>query len=74
MDPRAEAEFTGFMNGRWSALVRLGYGLTGDQGLAEDLAQTAFAIPKGQRLISVGWYTASGREIASESDAQIFSS
>jgi RNA polymerase sigma-70 factor (sigma-E family) len=43
MDPRAEAEFTEFMNGRWSALVRLGYGLTGDQGLAEDLAQTALA-------------------------------
>jgi RNA polymerase sigma-70 factor (sigma-E family) len=43
MDPRAEAEFTEFMNGRWAALVRLGYGLTGDQGLAEDLAQTALA-------------------------------
>jgi len=34
----------------------------------------AFAIPKGQRLVSVGWYTASGHEVASESDAQIFSS
>jgi RNA polymerase sigma-70 factor (sigma-E family) len=43
MDPRAEAEFTEFMNGRWSALVRMGYGLTGDQGFAEDLAQTALA-------------------------------
>jgi RNA polymerase sigma-70 factor (sigma-E family) len=43
MDPRAEAEFAEFMHGRWSALVRLGYGLTGDQGLAEDLAQTALA-------------------------------
>jgi len=32
-----------------------------------------FAIPKGERLISVGWYTASGHEITSESDAQIFS-
>jgi RNA polymerase sigma-70 factor (sigma-E family) len=31
------------MHGRWSRLVRLGYGLTGDQGLAEDLAQTALA-------------------------------
>ncbi len=43
MDPRAEAEFAEFMHGRWAALVRLGYGLTGDQGLAEDLAQTALA-------------------------------
>jgi RNA polymerase sigma-70 factor (sigma-E family) len=43
MDPLAEAEFTEFMHGRWPALVRLGYGLTGDQGLAEDLAQTALA-------------------------------
>jgi len=43
MDARAEAEFTEFMNGRWSALVRMGYGLTGDKGLAEDLAQTALA-------------------------------
>jgi RNA polymerase sigma-70 factor (sigma-E family) len=43
MDPRAEAEFAEFMQGRWSALVRMGYGLTGDQGLAEDLAQTALA-------------------------------
>jgi RNA polymerase sigma-70 factor (sigma-E family) len=43
MDVRTEAEFTEFMHGRWPALVRLGYGLTGDQGLAEDLAQTALA-------------------------------
>lgn len=43
MDPRADAEFAEFMTGRWSALVRLGYGLTGDLGLAEDLAQTALA-------------------------------
>jgi RNA polymerase sigma-70 factor (sigma-E family) len=39
----ADAEFTDFMHGRWSQLVRLGYGLTGDRQLAEDLAQTAFA-------------------------------
>ena len=41
MDSDAEAEFSEFMHGRWSGLVRLGYGLTGDQGIAEDLAQTA---------------------------------
>jgi hypothetical protein len=43
MNSRAEAEFTEFMHGRWSRLVRLGYGLTGDLGLAEYLAQTALA-------------------------------
>lgn len=43
MDPAADAEFSDFMHGRWSGLVRLGYGLTGDLQLAEDLAQTAFA-------------------------------
>lgn len=37
------AEFSDFMHGRWAQLVRLGYGLTGDLQLAEDLAQTAFA-------------------------------
>jgi RNA polymerase sigma-70 factor (sigma-E family) len=43
MDSRTEAEFTEFMHARWPRLVRLGYGLTGDPGLAEDLAQTALA-------------------------------
>jgi RNA polymerase sigma-70 factor (sigma-E family) len=43
MDSAADAQFSDFMHGRWSQLVRLGYGLTGDQQLAEDLAQTAFA-------------------------------
>lgn len=43
MDSRTEAEFAEFMRGRWSALVRLGYGLTGDQHLAEDLARAALA-------------------------------
>lgn len=43
MDAPVDTEFTEFMHGRWSQLVRLGYGLTGDQHLAEDLAQTALA-------------------------------
>ena len=43
MDRAAEAEFSEFMHGRWLQLVRLGYVLTGDNGLAEDLAQTALA-------------------------------
>ena len=41
MDAAADHEFSDFMQGRWAQLVRLGYGLTGDIGLAEDLAQTA---------------------------------
>jgi RNA polymerase sigma-70 factor (sigma-E family) len=43
VDAAAEAEFSEFMGGRWLQLVRLGYVLTGDRGLAEDLAQTALA-------------------------------
>jgi RNA polymerase sigma-70 factor (sigma-E family) len=39
----AKAEFSDFAHSRWPRLVRLGYGLTGDPGLAEDLAQTALA-------------------------------
>src|SRR5690348_7311655 len=31
------------MRGRWPAMVRLGYALTGDAGHAEDVAQAAFA-------------------------------
>jgi hypothetical protein len=39
----ARAEFSDFAYSRWPRLYRLGYGLTGDRGLAEDLAQTALA-------------------------------
>jgi RNA polymerase sigma-70 factor (sigma-E family) len=38
-----DEEFDGFMRGRWPAVVRLAYALTGDTGHAEDLAQAAFA-------------------------------
>jgi RNA polymerase sigma-70 factor (sigma-E family) len=37
-----DAEFRKFMHARWPAMVRLAYALTGDQGHAEDVAQTAF--------------------------------
>lgn len=43
MNGSAKAEFSEFAHSRWPRLVRLGYGLTGDPGLAEDLAQTALA-------------------------------
>ncbi|WP_344440956.1 SigE family RNA polymerase sigma factor [Kitasatospora nipponensis] len=36
-----EAEFNGFVQGRWSGLVRTAYLLTGNQHDAEDLAQSA---------------------------------
>jgi RNA polymerase sigma-70 factor (sigma-E family) len=39
----SDEEFQAFMRGRWSAMVRLAYTLTGDQGHAEDIAQAAFA-------------------------------
>jgi RNA polymerase sigma-70 factor (sigma-E family) len=43
MNAQLDAEFRDFMHGRWQAMVRLAYALTGDQGHAEDVAQTAFA-------------------------------
>jgi DNA-directed RNA polymerase specialized sigma24 family protein len=39
----SDEEFREFMRGRWPAMVRLAYGLTGDLGHAEDVAQDAFA-------------------------------
>ena len=43
MSAQPDAEFGDFMQARWPAMVRLAYALTGDQGHAEDVAQTAFA-------------------------------
>jgi RNA polymerase sigma-70 factor (sigma-E family) len=43
MKAELDAEFREFMHARWPTMVRLAYGLTGDQGHAEDVAQTAFA-------------------------------
>lgn len=43
MSSTADTEFGDFMRGRWPAMVRLGYALTGDAGHAEDVAQAAFA-------------------------------
>ena len=43
MDAQLDREFRDFMHARWPVMVRLAYALTGDQGHAEDVAQTAFA-------------------------------
>jgi RNA polymerase sigma-70 factor (sigma-E family) len=43
MEQGLDVEFREFMHGRWPAMVRLAYGLTGDPGHAEDVAQAAFA-------------------------------
>lgn len=43
MTEQPDEEFRQFMHGRWPAMVRLAYGLTGDLGHAEDVAQAAFA-------------------------------
>ena len=42
MNPKLDEEFREFMHARWPAMVRLAYGLTADQGHAEDVAQAAF--------------------------------
>jgi RNA polymerase sigma-70 factor (sigma-E family) len=39
----SDEEFGDFMRGRWPAMVRLAYALSGDAGHAEDIAQAAFA-------------------------------
>src|ERR1700735_2130263 len=43
MNAQLDGEFRDFMHGRWPGMVGLAYALTGDQGHAEDVAQTAFA-------------------------------
>ena len=43
MGTAVDEEFADFMRGRWPAMVRLAYALTGDAGHAEDVAQAAFA-------------------------------
>jgi RNA polymerase sigma-70 factor (sigma-E family) len=43
VNARLDGEFREFMHARWPVMVRLAYGLTGDQGHAEDVAQAAFA-------------------------------
>jgi RNA polymerase sigma-70 factor (sigma-E family) len=43
MSTGSDEEFDGFMRGRWPAMVRLAYALTGDAGHAEDVTQAAFA-------------------------------
>jgi RNA polymerase sigma-70 factor (sigma-E family) len=42
VDAQLDGEFREFMRARWLVMVRLAYGLTGDQGHAEDVAQAAF--------------------------------
>ena len=43
MNARLDGEFREFMHARWPVMVRLAFGLSGDQGHAEDVAQAAFA-------------------------------
>ena len=46
MNAKLDGEFREFMHARWPVMVRLAYGLTGDQGHAEDVAQH----PKERRV------------------------
>jgi RNA polymerase sigma-70 factor (sigma-E family) len=43
VNAKLDGEFREFMHARWPLMVRLAYGLTVDQGHAEDVAQAAFA-------------------------------
>jgi RNA polymerase sigma-70 factor (sigma-E family) len=43
VNAKLDGEFREFMHARWPVMVRLAYGLTGDQGHAEDVTQAAFA-------------------------------
>lgn len=43
MDPGVEQEFASFVDGRFTALQRFGYLLTGEWHLAEDLVQTSLS-------------------------------
>jgi RNA polymerase sigma-70 factor (sigma-E family) len=43
VNAQLDGEFRDFMRARWPVVVRLAYGLTGDRGHAEDVAQAAFA-------------------------------
>ncbi len=43
MGSGSDEAFGDFMRGRWPAMVRLAYALSGDAGHAEDIAQSAFA-------------------------------
>jgi DNA-directed RNA polymerase specialized sigma24 family protein len=43
MTEQADEAFRELMASRWPGMVRLAYGLTGDQGYAEDFAPTALA-------------------------------
>jgi RNA polymerase sigma-70 factor (sigma-E family) len=42
VNAKLDGEFREFMHARWPVMVRLAYGLIGDQGHAEDVAQAAF--------------------------------